>query len=67
VDVQPGVHVAKGDPLFTLEAMKMEHAVVAPIAGTVEAVRIAPGAQVEEGAPAVLIDPEPSPAETPVE
>jgi 3-methylcrotonyl-CoA carboxylase alpha subunit len=58
VEVEPGAHVAKGEPLFTIEAMKMEHAVVAPISGTVQAVRIALGTQVEQGAPAILIEPE---------
>jgi biotin carboxyl carrier protein len=51
----PGGRVEKGDPLFTLEAMKMEHTIVAPIAGTIAEVRILPGAQAERGAIAVLI------------
>jgi 3-methylcrotonyl-CoA carboxylase alpha subunit len=55
VAVAPGDHVAAGDPLFTLEAMKMEHSVTAPIAGLVEAVCIEAGQQVEEGALAVAI------------
>ena len=55
VAARPGARVEKGDPLFTLEAMKMEHSVVAPISGTVEDVRISPGAQVERGTVAVLI------------
>ena len=33
----------------------MEHSVTAPVAGTVEAVRIAPGQQVAEGAVAIVI------------
>jgi 3-methylcrotonyl-CoA carboxylase alpha subunit len=68
VAVAPGQRVAKGDPLFTVEAMKMEHAVVAPLAGTVETVRITVGQQVEQGAPAIRIEPEGAePAEPPVE
>ena len=35
VHVAAGQAVDAGDPIATLEAMKMEHAVVAPIAGTV--------------------------------
>ena len=54
-----GAHVEKGDPLFSLEAMKMEHGVVAPLAGIVQAVRIAAGQQVEEGMLAVIIEPDP--------
>jgi len=55
VAVAEGDAVAKGDLLFTLEAMKMEHAVLAPLAGTVQAVRIAAGGQIEQGAAAVTI------------
>ena len=55
VAARPGAHVEKGDPLFTLEAMKMEHSVVAPISGTVEEVQVRPGEQVERGSPAVTI------------
>lgn len=36
----------KGVPLVVLEAMKMEHVVVAPTAAAVKAVRVEPGDQV---------------------
>jgi 3-methylcrotonyl-CoA carboxylase alpha subunit len=58
LSVAPGERVVKGELLFTLEAMKMEHSVLAPLSGTVRAVRIAAGQQVEQGAPAVSIDPD---------
>ena len=58
-----GGQVEKGDLLFTLEAMKMEHSVAAPLAGTVARVAIAAGQQVEQGAPAISIEPESEPAE----
>jgi biotin carboxyl carrier protein len=53
--VVPGQIVARGDVLFTLEAMKMEHSVLAPLAGEVREVFVTPGAQVEQGAPAVSL------------
>ncbi len=57
VAIAAGQQVAFGDLLFTVEAMKMEHAVTAPLAGEVHQVRITPGDQVEQGAAAVLIKP----------
>ncbi|HEY8614825.1 acetyl/propionyl/methylcrotonyl-CoA carboxylase subunit alpha [Phenylobacterium sp.] len=50
VAVKAGDVVAKGQPLLTLEAMKMEHAMTAPFDGTVETLAVEPGAQVVEGA-----------------
>ncbi|PZN92231.1 MAG: methylcrotonoyl-CoA carboxylase [Alphaproteobacteria bacterium] len=49
VDVAPGQDVAAGDRLLVLEAMKMEHRIVALAAGTVSAVHIATGDQVADG------------------
>ena len=48
--VAPGAPVEKGTTLLVLEAMKMEHAIVAPRAGIVRAFRCAAGEQVAEGA-----------------
>ena len=50
LSVRPGDKVARGAPLLTLEAMKMEHALTAPFDGTVETVSIKLGDQVSEGA-----------------
>jgi geranyl-CoA carboxylase alpha subunit len=47
--VQPGQQVAAGQPVLTLEAMKMEHVHTAPAAGTVKAVHAENGAQVQAG------------------
>jgi 3-methylcrotonyl-CoA carboxylase alpha subunit len=44
-----GDTVAKGAPIVVLEAMKMEHALVAPFDGVVESVAVAVGEQVGEG------------------
>ncbi|BDT95660.1 acetyl/propionyl-CoA carboxylase subunit alpha [Nocardia sputorum] len=43
--VASGALVAAGDPVVVVEAMKMEHALTAPVAGTVELL-VEPGAQV---------------------
>ena len=45
----PGQAVEKGTPLLVLEAMKMEHTVLAPRAGVVKALRFGVGDQVSEG------------------
>ncbi len=47
---QPGATVTKGAPLLILEAMKMEHTICAPAAGTVKSFRYAVGEQVADGA-----------------
>ncbi|MEU1123154.1 biotin carboxylase N-terminal domain-containing protein [Streptomyces sp. NPDC005899] len=46
----PGAAVEAGQPLIWLEAMKMEHRILAPAAGTLTALHAAPGLQVEVGA-----------------
>jgi 3-methylcrotonyl-CoA carboxylase alpha subunit len=49
VFVKPGDTVEKGQRLAVVEAMKMEHALVAPRDGVVAEVAAEPGAQVAEG------------------
>ncbi|MFD3956222.1 MULTISPECIES: ATP-binding protein [Streptomyces] len=46
----PGAVVEAGQPLIWLEAMKMEHRILAPASGTLTALHAAPGHQVEVGA-----------------
>jgi 3-methylcrotonyl-CoA carboxylase alpha subunit len=46
---EPGKAVARNAPLVILEAMKMEHVLVAPAAGTIAEIRVAAGDQVAEG------------------
>ncbi|NMG54598.1 acetyl/propionyl/methylcrotonyl-CoA carboxylase subunit alpha [Aromatoleum aromaticum] len=53
-----GAKVAKGAPLLILEAMKMEHTINAPAAGTVKAFRYAVGDQVGDGAELVEFEAE---------
>ncbi len=55
LDVAAGDRVEKGDRLAVVEAMKMEHAIVAPRDGLVEAVAVEVGAQVEQGAAVVVL------------
>ena len=56
--VAAGVGVKRGQTLVTLEAMKMEHALVAPYDGVVDEVRCAVGDQVTEGALLVRMAPQ---------
>jgi 3-methylcrotonyl-CoA carboxylase alpha subunit len=53
--VEEGHSVVKGQRLAIIEAMKMEHALVAPLAGTVTGISIAAGGQVAEGAKLMTI------------
>ena len=57
VEVTAGQHLAAGATMVVVEAMKMEHPVVAPAAGTVTAVHVAVGDAVDGGA--TLLDFEP--------
>ena len=50
VEVAAGDSVAKGQRVLTLEAMKMEHGLVAPFDGVVAELSAEAGAQVSEGA-----------------
>jgi acetyl/propionyl-CoA carboxylase alpha subunit len=55
--VSVGDTVAAGQPLLTIEAMKMEHQVVSPTAGVVAEVFVAAGQQLDHGQPLVKVDP----------
>jgi geranyl-CoA carboxylase alpha subunit len=54
--VKQGERVAAGQPVMTLEAMKMEHVHTAPISGTIAAIDIAEGEQVTTGKLVVEIE-----------
>ena len=56
--VSPGEHVEQGDPIVTLEAMKMENTLRAPVAGTVSSTGTAPGTVVQSGALLAVIEPD---------
>jgi len=50
VNVAAGAPVTKGTALIVMEAMKMEHTIVAPTDGTVSEILYGVGDQVNEGA-----------------
>ncbi len=52
-----GDRVAIGQRLAVIEAMKMEHTLRAPFAGTVTHVPVRTGAQVVESAPVMVLEP----------
>ncbi len=60
VTVASGDSVEEGDILFSVEAMKMEHSVVAPYDGTVAQLAITAGEQVENGAVALILSKNPT-------
>ncbi|WP_060180014.1 biotin carboxylase N-terminal domain-containing protein [Streptomyces sp. IMTB 1903] len=55
----PGSPVTAGQPLLWLEAMKMEHRILAPATGTLTALHAATGQQVEYGALLAVVQEEP--------
>lgn len=55
--VAEGVTVSAGEPLFVLEAMKMETVISAETAATIKKVRVAAGQMVEGGAVLVELSP----------
>jgi 3-methylcrotonyl-CoA carboxylase alpha subunit len=54
--VAPGAAVAKGQRVALLEAMKMEHALTAPIDGKVAEIAASVGSQIAEGAKVMVIE-----------
>ena len=54
--VKPGERVAAGQPVLTLEAMKMEHVHMAGVAGTIAVIAVAEGEQVTTGRIVVEIE-----------
>lgn len=53
--IRKGESVRAGQTLAVLEAMKMEHAIVAPFDGRVDDLNVQPGAQVRTGAQLMLV------------
>ncbi|MFI9010044.1 biotin carboxylase N-terminal domain-containing protein [Actinosynnema sp. NPDC053489] len=55
--VAQGEHVTAGQPLFVVEAMKMEHTVTAPVAGVLTEVHVRAGQQVALDQPLAVVVP----------
>ena len=55
--VEPGATVTKGQRLAIIEAMKMEHTLTAPIAGTISEISVAVGNQVAERSTIMVVRP----------
>jgi propionyl-CoA carboxylase alpha chain len=56
IEVAPGAPVASGAPVVVLEAMKMEHTVVAPHDGTVTSVGVTAGQPVDVGTVLAVVE-----------
>jgi geranyl-CoA carboxylase alpha subunit len=57
--VKQGERVEAGQPVMTLEAMKMEHVHTAPVSGTISGIDVEAGEQVTTGKIVVEIEPNP--------
>ena len=57
VHVVAGGAVEAGDPIVTLEAMKMEHVVASPFAGTVAELHVRRADQVTRGRLLAIVEP----------
>jgi 3-methylcrotonyl-CoA carboxylase alpha subunit len=55
--VEKGARVTRGQRVAIVEAMKMEHTIVAPIDGVVTEIVVAKDAQIAEGAQLMSIAP----------
>ncbi|WP_055538707.1 acetyl-CoA carboxylase biotin carboxyl carrier protein subunit, partial [Streptomyces neyagawaensis] len=56
-NAKPGTPVEAGQPLLWLEAMKMEHKITAPAPGTLTALHVVAGQQVEPGMLLAVVQP----------
>ena len=56
VTVKVGDKVAEDDQIATLEAMKMEMPIVAPVAGVIKEIKVVPGQEVEDGTILAIIE-----------
>jgi biotin carboxyl carrier protein len=54
--VKVGDKVSEDDQIVTLEAMKMEMPIVAPVSGTIKEILVSPGQEVEADALLAIIE-----------
>lgn len=54
--VKEGDSVKQGDPIFVLQAMKMNNEVLAPISGIVKSINVKEGERVSKNNPIMLIE-----------
>lgn len=47
VHVKVGDRVTEGQTICTLEALKMENSIIAPVSGTIKEIRVSPGQAVK--------------------
>ncbi|WP_030165103.1 acetyl/propionyl/methylcrotonyl-CoA carboxylase subunit alpha [Streptomyces sp. NRRL S-813] len=59
-DLTEGASVRAGQPLIWLEAMKMQHQISTPVSGTLSALHVKPGQQVEPGTVLAVVQESPS-------
>ncbi|MGV9348149.1 acetyl/propionyl/methylcrotonyl-CoA carboxylase subunit alpha [Streptomyces spiralis] len=59
-DLTEGASVRAGQALIWLEAMKMQHQISAPVSGTLSALHVKPGQQVEPGTVLAVVQESPS-------
>jgi acetyl-CoA carboxylase carboxyltransferase component len=57
IDVEVGTPVARGQRFAVLEAMKMEHVLVAELSGIVRAIAAQPGTVLDAGDPVLFVEP----------
>jgi len=57
IEASAGQRVGAGQPVLVLEAMKMEHQIVAPADGLVAEIRVTPGEQVQAGDVLATVNP----------
>lgn len=56
VTVKVGDKVAEDDQVATLEAMKMEMPIVAPVSGVIKEIKVTAGQEVEDGTVLAIIE-----------